>query len=58
MKFFLILFLQKRNHMVPRACNTRLLIIVFDSAEVFGFYTFPRMLSSAMKSVPRMLSVR
>ncbi len=27
----------RRNHMVPRACNTRFLKILFDSAEIFDF---------------------
>ncbi len=45
MKFFFDFFCRNRNHMVPRACNTWFLKIVFDSAEIFNFYTFPRMLS-------------
>jgi hypothetical protein len=42
---FFYFFCRNRNHMVPRACNTRFLKIVFDSAEIFDFKTFPRMLS-------------
>ncbi len=43
--FFVDFFCRNRNHMVPRACNTRFLKIVFDSAEILDFKTFPRMLS-------------
>ncbi len=42
---FFYFFCRNRNLMVPRACNTRFLKIVFDSAEIFDFSTFPRMLS-------------
>jgi hypothetical protein len=38
-------FCRNRILMVSRACNTRFLKIVFDSAEIFDFYTFPRMVS-------------
>ncbi len=31
------LFCKNRNLMVPRACNTRFLKIIFDSAEIFDF---------------------
>jgi hypothetical protein len=31
--------------MVPRACNTRFLKILFDSAEIFDFSMFSRMFS-------------
>ncbi len=34
---FLYFFCKNRNLMVPRACNTRFLKIVFDSAEIFDF---------------------
>jgi hypothetical protein len=62
-----ILFCRNRNHMVPRACNTRFLKIVFDSAEIFDIRHF-RACSAcdeiasayaqpAMKFVPRMLSI-
>jgi hypothetical protein len=34
---FFLLFCGNRNLMVPRACNTRFLIIIFDSAEMFDF---------------------
>jgi hypothetical protein len=34
--------------MVPRAFNTRFLKIVFDSAEIFNFLTFPCMLSQRL----------
>jgi hypothetical protein len=30
------------------ACNTRFLKIVFNSAEIFNFITFPRMLSQRL----------
>jgi hypothetical protein len=43
--FFFYFFCRNRNHMVPRACNTRFLKIVFELAEIFDFWTFPRMLS-------------
>jgi len=35
--FFLYFFCRNRNLMVSRACNTRFLKIVFDSAEIFNF---------------------
>jgi hypothetical protein len=35
--FFKTFFSRNRNLMVPRACNTRFLKIVFDSAEKFDF---------------------
>ncbi len=35
--FFKYFFCRNRNLMVPRACNTRFLKIVFDSAEIFNF---------------------
>jgi hypothetical protein len=35
--FFFWLFCRNRNHMVPRACNTRFLKIVFEVAEIFDF---------------------
>ncbi len=41
-ELFFDFFCRNRNLMVPRACNRRFLIIVFDSAEIFDF---PRMLS-------------
>ncbi len=44
-EIFLFFFCRNWNLMVPRACNTRFLKIVFDSAEIFDFYTFLRMLS-------------
>jgi hypothetical protein len=34
---FFIFFCRNRNLMVPRAYNTRLLKLVFDSAEIFDF---------------------
>jgi hypothetical protein len=55
---------------VPRASNTRFLKIVFDSAEIFDFKTFPRMPSmdctckncshftAGWACVPRMPSTR
>ncbi len=43
--FFKYFFCRNRNHMVPRACNTRFLKIIFDSAEIIDFETFLRMLS-------------
>ncbi len=43
MKFFFYFFCRNRNHLVPRACNTRFQKIVFDSAEKLDFLTFPRM---------------
>ncbi len=36
-EFFIYFFCRNRNLMVPRACNTRFLKIVFDSAEIFDF---------------------
>jgi hypothetical protein len=48
MKFFFDFFSRNRNLFVPRACNTRFLKIVFDSAEIFDFLTFPRMLSQCI----------
>ena len=45
MKFFFAFFCRNRNLVVRRACNTRFLKIVFDSAEIFDFQTFPHMLS-------------
>jgi hypothetical protein len=36
-KFFFTFLCRNRNLMVPRACNTRFLKIVFDSAEIFDF---------------------
>ncbi len=42
---FCWIFCRNRNLMVPRACNTRFLKIIFDSAEIFDFETIPRMLS-------------
>jgi hypothetical protein len=55
--------------MVPRACNTRFLKIILDSAEIFDFKTFLRICSvsdeiistyaqPAFKSLPHMLRVR
>jgi hypothetical protein len=35
--FFKYFFCRNRNHMVPLACNTRFLKIVFDLAEIFDF---------------------
>jgi hypothetical protein len=35
--FFFDFFCINRNLMVPRACNTRFLKIVFNSAEIFDF---------------------
>ncbi len=35
--FFFYFFCRNRNHMVPRACNTRFLKIVFKLAEIFYF---------------------
>ncbi len=35
--FFFDFFGRNRKLMVPRACNTRFLKIVFDSAEIFDF---------------------
>jgi len=35
--FFSDFFCRNRNHMVPRACNTRFLKIVFELAEIFDF---------------------
>jgi hypothetical protein len=35
--FFFYFFCRNRILMVPRACNTRFLKIVFDSAEIFDF---------------------
>jgi hypothetical protein len=34
---FFYFFCRNRNFMVPRACNTRFLKIVFDSAEILEF---------------------
>ncbi len=45
MKFFFNFFCRNRNFMVPRACNTRFLKIVFYLAEIFNFKTFPLILS-------------
>ncbi len=42
---FYTFFCKNRNLMVPRACKTRFWKIVFDSAEIFDFSTFSRMLS-------------
>ncbi len=36
-KFFFDFFCRNQVLMVPRACNTRFLKIVFDSAEIFDF---------------------
>jgi hypothetical protein len=36
-EIFLYFFCRNRNIMVPRACITRFLKIVFDSAEIFNF---------------------
>ncbi len=44
-EIFFYIFCRNRNHMVPRACNTIFFKIVFDSAEIIDFETFPRMLS-------------
>ncbi len=65
MKFIFRLFCRNRNLMVPRACNTRFLKIVFDSAETFKHFLVcsasDEMHSAyaqpAMKFVPRMLSI-
>jgi hypothetical protein len=35
--FFVVFFCRNRNLIVPRACNTRFLKIVFDSADIFDF---------------------
>jgi hypothetical protein len=40
--------------MVPRACNTRFLKIIFDSAKIFDISSYAQ---CAMKFVPRMLSI-
>ena len=50
--FFFDFFCRNRNLMVPRACNTRFLKIVFDSAEIFEFLTFPCMLSMRWNRFP------
>jgi hypothetical protein len=50
--FFKYFFCRNRILMVPRACNTRFLKIVFDSAEIFDFLTFPRMLSMRWNRFP------
>jgi hypothetical protein len=55
-KIFYILILQKPNLLVSRACDTRFMKIVFDSAEIFNFLTFPRILSQRLKSFLCMLS--
>jgi hypothetical protein len=34
-EIFYLIFLQKPNLMIPRACNTRFLKIVLDFAEIF-----------------------
>jgi hypothetical protein len=36
-EFFILFFCRNQNLMVPRACNTRFLKIVFDSVEIFDF---------------------
>ncbi len=36
-EFFFDFFCRNPNLMVPRACNTKFLKIVFDSAEIFDF---------------------
>jgi hypothetical protein len=53
MKCFFWTFLQKLKPYGAKACNTRFLKIVFDSAEICSTYA-----QHAMKFVPRMLSVR
>jgi hypothetical protein len=44
-EIFLYFFCRNRNLMVPRDRNTRFFKIVFVSAEMFDFKTFPSMLS-------------
>ncbi len=61
-EFFLYFFCRNRDHMVPRACNTRFLKILFDSAEMFRVCSACEEIRSgyaqcAMKFVPRMLSM-
>ncbi len=51
-EIFFDFFWRNRNLMVPRACNTRFLKILFDSAEIFDFWTFPRMLSMRWNRFP------
>jgi hypothetical protein len=65
--FFFYFFGRNRILMVPRACNTRFMKIVFDSAEIFDFKHFCACsacdkISSpyakcAITFVPRMLSM-
>ncbi len=65
--FFFYFFCRNRNHMVQRACNTRFVKIIFDSAEIFDLKHF-RACSArdeirsayaqcAMKFFPHMLSI-
>ncbi len=58
MKFFFLLFCRNRNHLVPRACNTRF----FENHIWFGrdirLLNVSTHAQHAIKSVPRMLSQR
>ncbi len=56
--FFIDFFCRNRNLMVLRACNTRFLKIVFDSADIFDVFNISAYAQPAMKSIPRMLSQR
>ncbi len=55
-EIFFDFFCRNRNLMVPGACNTRFLKIVFDSAEIW-FLNISAHAQCAIKFVPRMLSM-